>query len=371
MIPRILHRVVPARVPNEYEEYWERAHELHPGWDFRTWQDPIDPDGFESAHLWPHVESGAQLAGLVRLEVLWRFGGVYLDMDVEPVRSLEPLLQTSGFVCWEDERVIPDAVLGFEPGHSAVRECLDRALEMDPAAGPWATGPGITTAVLKHRTDVLALPPACFYPYHYTEPERGGENFGVRPWIYGVHRWHGSWRKPKGSATLRRLRRMPRRAVRSVVVGRLPGWARADELRALARDALADTVELDGSLADGDLASRWAAIRSSVAPATLDLVIVAAPDLHDDPDAAVALLTDIRGSLHVGGSVLLVGRTPSGWSSRWWARPSDAMTAALRVLLNASGYRDVRSVRAGSLAVPAVADHRDPDNQPVAVAAIR
>ena len=361
MIPRILHRVVPENVPEEYENYWRTARELHPDWDLRTWQDPIDPEGFESAHLWPHVESGAQLAGLIRLEVLWKFGGIYLDMDVEPIRSLEPLLQTSGFACWEDGRVIPDAVLGFEAGHSAIRECLDRALAMDPGEGAWATGPGITTAVLKSRSDVLTLPPASFYPYYYTEPERAAENFGLTPWVYGVHRWHGSWRKPKKPLSARRALRTSRRMLRRIVVNRSPRWSRADELRDLSLDPLAETLEVAGTLATGQLAQRWAEISADVAPASLDLATVEVLDADVDSTTMTELLLGIRQSLHVGGSVSVV--LPADSEDR---AARGAREALIANWMTAARLRHVQPVRAAALGVNAV-----PDGEVVAVAAIR
>lgn len=363
MIPRILHRVVPEVVPEEYERYWSTAQELHPGWEFRTWQDPIDPEEFESAHLWPRVESGAQLAGLVRLEVLWKYGGVYLDMDVEPIRSLEPLLQASAFACWEDRRVVPDAVLAFEAGHPAVRECLDRALAMDPSEGAWATGPGVSTDVLKRRTDVLLLPPACFYPYYYTEPERADENFGTIPWVYGVHRWHGSWRTSRKRLTVRRALRAGRRALRRLVVGRSAAWRRADELRELTRDPLAAHVRIEGSVSDGLLAERWASSAAEVVPASLDVVIVGVDDVEIDQSALGSLLAAVRPALHVGGSVAVLARAPRSDARALRSRASDLAQG-----LDIAGFREIQPARATAIGdpMPAGDDHRL-----VAVAAIR
>ena len=84
MIPRILHRTVPAETAAEAEQFWAKAVALHPGWEHHTWRDPLDPAEFPitSPHWW-RCMTGAQLAGLVRLEVLWNHGGIYIDSDVE------------------------------------------------------------------------------------------------------------------------------------------------------------------------------------------------------------------------------------------------------------------------------------------------
>jgi hypothetical protein len=196
-IPRILHRTVPADTTTQVEGWWEHWRQLHPGWELRTHRDPLHPaDWPETADLWDRCQSGAQLAGLVRLEALWRWGGVYVDSDVEPYRSLEPLLHASAFAAWEDAKVVPDAVLGAEPAHPAVRLMLDRARAAILAgAKAWESGPGVTTAVLPGRPDVLLLPPGSFYPYHYTEKQRRREDHrGAQPWAFAAHHWHHSWR---------------------------------------------------------------------------------------------------------------------------------------------------------------------------------
>jgi hypothetical protein len=191
-IPRRLHRVVPQRVPDCFERYWAEWQRLHPGWEFFTWSDPIDSMQFETGHLWDGIK-GAQLAGYVRLEVLWRFGGIYVDMDVEPMRSLEPLLPLGAFAAWEDTKTVPDAVIGASEHHPAIRACIDRVLSLGPTDDPWQTGPGTTTAIFPLRTDVMLLPPDSFYPYHFSERHRACEDFSSIPWCYGVHRWNGSW----------------------------------------------------------------------------------------------------------------------------------------------------------------------------------
>lgn len=203
MIPRILHRVVPADTSDEVEGFWSGAFLLHPGWDLRTHRDPLNASAWPlTSPLWPLCTSGAQLAGLVRLEALWRFGGVYIDSDVELYRGLEPLLGLSAFAAWEDAETIPDAVLAAEPGHPAIRECIDlacdrlrsRSDDWRSGSGAWATGPGVLTTLLPGRHDVTLLPPGSFYPYHYTERERRHEDHrAAQPWAFGAHHWAASW----------------------------------------------------------------------------------------------------------------------------------------------------------------------------------
>jgi len=193
-IPRILHRVVPEVTSAESEAWWHRFGELHPDWTLLTHRDPLDPTEWPlTAHRWSACTSGAQLAGLIRLEALWRWGGIYVDSDVEPYRSFEPLLPLRAFAAWEDAKVVPDAVLGAEPEHPAIRACLEMALKRI-RRGAWESGPGVTTAILPGRSDVLLFPPGSFYPYHYKAKHlRAEDHAAAQPWAFAAHHWAGSW----------------------------------------------------------------------------------------------------------------------------------------------------------------------------------
>lgn len=197
-IPRIFHRVVPEQTSQEVEEWWAALQSLHPDWRFMTHRDPLNPEEWpETAKHWRFCRNGASLADLVRLEALLRWGGIYLDSDVEPYRSFEALQPLSAFAAWEDARVVPNAVLGARREHPAIRQCLTMALR-EVRRGTWEAGPGTTTKILPNRPDVLLLPPGSFYPYHYKEKERRGENHKKdQPWAFAAHHWSGSWLKEK------------------------------------------------------------------------------------------------------------------------------------------------------------------------------
>ena len=199
MIPKRLIRVVPEDTSPEVELWWAEAKALHRGWDHVTLRDPLSPKKFPlTSSLWPTCESGAQLADLIRTEELYSRGGVYIDSDVEVYRSFEPLLAVRGFAAWEDERHIPNAVMGFEPGHPALAAVLRLARERH-RKGTWEAGVGVTTEVFKGRNDMLVLPPGGFYPYHYSEKDCYGQPHlraalrALNPWAFCAHHWRHSW----------------------------------------------------------------------------------------------------------------------------------------------------------------------------------
>lgn len=210
MIPRRLIRCVPADPPAWAEEFWQAWKDLHPGWQFVTYRDPIDHRCFPLLGRWfTFCTSGAQLAGLVRLEAVHELGGIYVDMDMEPLRPLGPLLEAVGefgadqaFIGTEDDQHLTDAMFGAPAGHAGIAACIDRvndlfgdalAEDMHPP-GAQATGPLNTTAVLKQRSDTVVLPRRMLYPYSYTERHRRHEDFRTTsPDSFAVHHWAFSW----------------------------------------------------------------------------------------------------------------------------------------------------------------------------------
>lgn len=166
---------------------------LHPGWEHVTWRDPIDPALFPvTSPSWAECRSGAQMAGLVRLEDIATRGGFYLDSDFEVFRSLEPLTALSFVAGWEDRNTVPDFFFGAEAGHRVFELLLGGAVAA-VGLGAWESGPGVFTRVLPGCGDVLLLPPQAFAPYHYSERGRRGEGWGDDPWCFGAHHWAFSW----------------------------------------------------------------------------------------------------------------------------------------------------------------------------------
>lgn len=225
MIPHTLHRIVlpPLRPAGRVERYW-RGFQLHnPGWEFRTWSDP-DPEVWPiTGHLYPACNGPAQVSDLMRLEILYREGGVYVDTDCESVRPLAPLLDDPNgfFTGTEDGEHLGTGVMGASSGHPAVKAYLEAVdAGFDPTLHPnLSTGPALATRVLGGRADVTVHPPRLFYP----EPEsardllwaeRKNASEYAAAGAYVVHRWARTWRQPSalGRAHLQTIK--VRRAVR-------------------------------------------------------------------------------------------------------------------------------------------------------------
>lgn len=186
---------MPADTTAETEQLWGIACDLHPGWEHVTWRDPINPEMFPlTSPFWADCESGAQLADLVRAEDLFHRGGWYIDSDVWCLKPFDDLCALDAVAAWEDASYIPNAVLGFTPGHPALKQVIDLAVARR-FDGTWAAGVGVTTEVF--ATGMTLLPPGAFYPLHWKQAHTQRVNWQQlaeqNPWSYCIHKYAASW----------------------------------------------------------------------------------------------------------------------------------------------------------------------------------
>lgn len=194
MISKILHFSVGEKTSKLQERCIKRATELHPDWEIKVWRDPVDRSEFELSGYWDKANSGAQLADLIRLEVIYKFGGFYLDSDVYMERSLDEIVACKKLViCTEDGNRLTNAVFGACAGNTVLRELIDELKQNEP---DWrvppnvTTGPELFTRMLFWRNeDYYLLPPVVFYPYESHEFAKK-----ISHSTLGTHLWDASWK---------------------------------------------------------------------------------------------------------------------------------------------------------------------------------
>lgn len=111
-----------------YMESWSR---LMPAVRVVRW----DESNFDVSTV-PYVRDAhragkwAFVSDYARLDIVYRFGGIYLDTDVELVRSLEPLLYDRAFCARENAvQVNTGLVLAAEAGNPLIGEMRDAYLK--------------------------------------------------------------------------------------------------------------------------------------------------------------------------------------------------------------------------------------------------
>lgn len=195
MIPRRLHRVwVGENMPKVYEQYWETFRRMHPRWFLKTWREN-DLQWLANKTWFDATLIPAQKADIARVEILLRYGGIYVDCDVEPLRPFDPLRDCQAFTGKEDPQHINTGVMGCEVGHPLFAEYVWRipgSIKAHPGKPPNVqTGP-LLLHELVHAQEwpgLVVHDPIMFYPYHWQE-----EDPGIYPEeSYAVHHWAKSW----------------------------------------------------------------------------------------------------------------------------------------------------------------------------------
>lgn len=263
MIPKTFHRVwFPADerdvIPPKFEAFWTDLQAMHPDWEFVTHDDPdATEEWLVNADLFRRTRQAAaddparfkdfaygSLPDIVRYEVCYRFGGVYIDVDFEPIKPFDDLIaRDMPFIGWESFDYVCCAVMGGPAGHPAFADLIENLDEH--ASKNWdlpavdRTGPRFITDRWVARDDVLRLPPAVFYPVCWNEAHRLGGPYPEA--TIAVHHWNAGWipgkdKRPKPAA--------PGRPDPTVAV--LIPWRGGDPDRELAFAAILDRWDASG-----------------------------------------------------------------------------------------------------------------------------
>jgi len=262
-IPKIIHQIwLGSEFPDKYRSWRQTWLDKHPDWVYILWT-----DNSKNYFMGDFVESEEELklilksencsgkrlvfdvsrmdmvnresflqapnygskSSILRYEILYRYGGVYLDTDLECFRSFDPLVYGYDFFAGMapinmQKTQVANGLIGSIPGHSVLQYCikntsLDRfnnkivdILQSTVAA----TGPGFLTRAIfyaagKGDTKDVVLPPSYFYSLRremlrliYSRDESfppkffsdlPSSKFVAPPEAFAVHYWETSWMK--------------------------------------------------------------------------------------------------------------------------------------------------------------------------------
>lgn len=130
-IPPILHQTWKTEdVPERFRDAVERWRQLHPGWRHMFWTDETI-ESFVAEH-YPRVlplflayPDQIQRVDAVRYMLLHHFGGVYADLDVEPVRNCDELLSFPAFLPPTKPFGVSNDFMGAASGHPFFQRLID------------------------------------------------------------------------------------------------------------------------------------------------------------------------------------------------------------------------------------------------------
>lgn len=188
-IPRIIHQIWigPHPPPHRWLDSFRVAfREAFPWWTYKLWTEPeIATLELYNAQFYQQEEDWSGKADILRYELLYRYGGMYIDADSEWIngKALDDLLagcnRTGMFAGREDDRMVAVGVIGASRRNPILAYLIHALAQTYPQnrleAGffPWmATGPVLFSEVIRDF-DITVFPRTYFYPRSWHYDHRG------------------------------------------------------------------------------------------------------------------------------------------------------------------------------------------------------
>lgn len=128
MIPKTVHYVWLGshQIPQPYAEYIDNWHKVLPDYKFVRW-DESNCDYLSTDYARQAYQAGkfGFVSDVVRVQVLYEYGGIYLDTDVEVLRGFDDLLGEQMFIGMENNAYVQSAVIASEAHHPFWRQVID------------------------------------------------------------------------------------------------------------------------------------------------------------------------------------------------------------------------------------------------------
>lgn len=117
--------------PDLYKRCIESWHKYCPKFEIIEWNtDNYDVTKNQYMREAFEHQKWAFVSDFARLDVVYNYGGIYLDMDVELRASLERLLNVEGFFCRQEDGLIElGSGFGALPGDYVIKEMLDTYMD--------------------------------------------------------------------------------------------------------------------------------------------------------------------------------------------------------------------------------------------------
>ena len=219
-IPKILHQIWCGEnpIPGEYWELHKTWKKYHPDWDVMFWDDKkIDDLNLVGAKYYKkYPEKTIIKADIARVEIAWRYGGVYADHDILYCKSLDPLRKHSFFGVFDmPGRTVETMcfIFGCKKGSHIMKSMMDNLSDegFDPDGDYINFFNHFSTYYFNRHVmaHILNNPTATVYPAEYLAPFPG-ENRAeldnglgaldkyITPNTYAIHLWRTTWRRQFG-----------------------------------------------------------------------------------------------------------------------------------------------------------------------------
>jgi len=206
-IPKIIHQIwLGSPVPESFialQQSWIEFH-MDRGWSYKLWTDAdVAQMQLYNQEFYDATDNYGVKSDILRWEVLYTYGGVYVDMDYECLRALDDFHYTYDFYTALQPLdtlfvQLGAALFGTRPGHPILQHCIDTIKnDWHLQGAPKKTGPvhftkSFYACANQNGNKDIALPAFYFYPLGCRETEANRKGW-TQQGSYAVHWWAKSW----------------------------------------------------------------------------------------------------------------------------------------------------------------------------------
>lgn len=134
MIPKIIHYCWFGnnKIPDEINKYINSWKEKLPNYEFILWnEENFDVNMIKFTQEAYSQKKYAFVSDYARLFALNKYGGIYLDTDVEVIKDINKFLDNSVVLGFDDGNRIISSFIAAEKGHPFVKEMLEFYIKLD------------------------------------------------------------------------------------------------------------------------------------------------------------------------------------------------------------------------------------------------
>lgn len=207
LIPKVIHYCWfgGTPIPDQYKVWMESWHKFCPEYEIVEWNEN-NYDIAKNRYMKQAYNSGKWgfVPDYARLDIIYKYGGIYLDTDVEIMQNLDDLLYQKGFCGFQSEEYV-NLGLGFgaAKGLPIIKEMLkiyeniefgDRDKNQNLIPSPyWQTKVliehGLCTNGEYQIVDDLTIYPEKMLSAKSVRTKR----IVLQPWTKAIHHYDGSW----------------------------------------------------------------------------------------------------------------------------------------------------------------------------------
>mgnify|MGYP000064505590 FL=1 len=176
-IPKIIHQlwIGPKERPSKFMDTWKKN---NPDFEYIFWNEEeikkrnLKLQCVNQINLMQEINGKADI---IRWEILYNYGGIFLDADSVSIAPLDDhLLSTKAFASFENETsrkgLVATVAMGFPKNHPLCLSAINWILKNNVVSQrAWQTvGPGLITRLYKSFPDITIFPSYYFLPIHFS-----------------------------------------------------------------------------------------------------------------------------------------------------------------------------------------------------------